>query len=441
MAKDGSSFLIPDMPLPFCPGCGQGRLLKELDKALVGQGLSPDRVVIVTDIGCSGLSDRYFTTNTFHGLHGRSITYGTGIRLARPDLEVVVLLGDGGCGIGGAHLLNAARRNIGLTVIVSNNFNYGMTGGEHSVTTPLGGNTSTTPWGNLERPMDLCSVVQAAGGTFVARSTAYDPDLGSLFSRALNHGGFAFLDVWSVCSAYFGPRNELTPGTLKEMSGKSGMTMGVLKEEAVPELADKLHALTKTAKPAASPSIELCFRAGLEGPLGIVVAGSAGQRVRSGASILGRASIASGLYATQKDDYPITVRTGHSTSEVILSPSPIHYTAIDAPDMIVLLSEDGLGQVRGRLDAMPAGSLLLADEDLDLDPLPGVELRRFPFRARARKLGRASVTVLALATLLALRPAVPFEAFLKAAGAHGDPAIAEAGRRASREGFDLVRPA
>ncbi len=129
---------------PFCPGCGHGLILNQLNAALMRLELDPRRVVIVSDIGCQGLGDQYFTTHAFHGLHGRSIAYATGIKLADPDLKVIVIMGDGGAGIGGAHLLNAARRNIGLTVLVFNNFNFGMTGGEHSVTTPPGGITATT---------------------------------------------------------------------------------------------------------------------------------------------------------------------------------------------------------------------------------------------------------------------------------------------------------
>ncbi len=126
------------LPYFFCPGCGHGMITNHLNAALVKLQLDPHKVVIVTDIGCSGLADKYFTTNAFHGLHGRSVTYATGIKLANPELKVIVLMGDGGCGIGGHHLINAARRNIGVTVVVFNNFNYGMTGGEHSVTTPAG---------------------------------------------------------------------------------------------------------------------------------------------------------------------------------------------------------------------------------------------------------------------------------------------------------------
>ena len=115
---------------PFCPGCGHGLILNQFNAALMKLGLDPTRVVIVTDIGCQGLGDQYFATHAFHGLHGRSIAYATGIKLADPDLTVIVIMGDGGTGIGGAHLLNAARRNIGLTVLVFNNFNFGMTGGQ-----------------------------------------------------------------------------------------------------------------------------------------------------------------------------------------------------------------------------------------------------------------------------------------------------------------------
>jgi pyruvate/2-oxoacid:ferredoxin oxidoreductase beta subunit len=149
-------------------------ITSHLNAALVKLQLDPHKVVVVTDIGCSGLADKYFTTNAFHGLHGRSVTYATGIKLADPELKVIVLMGDGGCGIGGHHLINAARRNIGVSVVVFNNFNYGMTGGEHSVTTPFGGLTSSTPLGQLEQPMDICQTVAVNGASFVARTTSFD---------------------------------------------------------------------------------------------------------------------------------------------------------------------------------------------------------------------------------------------------------------------------
>ena len=128
--------------LPYCPGCGHAVLAKSLDKALVKLQVDPKKTVLVTDIGCIGLTCRHFNISAFHGLHGRAITYACGLKLARPELTVIALKGDGACGIGGTHLLNVARRNIGITLIIANNFNYGMTGGQHSVTTPSGGITS-----------------------------------------------------------------------------------------------------------------------------------------------------------------------------------------------------------------------------------------------------------------------------------------------------------
>ena len=166
-----------DSPYPFCPGCGHGSILDTLDRALIDLGLDPTDVVIVTDIGCSGLSDQYFRTSAFHGLHGRSITYATGIKLARPELTVIVIMGDGGTGIGGAHLINAARRNVGITTIVMNNMNFGMTGGQHSTTTPEGSITSTTPGGNLEHPLDICGTVGVNGAGYVYRGTSFDQEL------------------------------------------------------------------------------------------------------------------------------------------------------------------------------------------------------------------------------------------------------------------------
>ena len=112
------SYLDPaTLPFPFCPGCGHSTIVNRLNEALTRLQLDPHRVVIVTDIGCSGLADRHFVTHAFHGLHGRSITYATGLKLADPGLTVIVIMGDGGCGIGGAHLLAAARRNIGIAVL------------------------------------------------------------------------------------------------------------------------------------------------------------------------------------------------------------------------------------------------------------------------------------------------------------------------------------
>ncbi len=156
MAEMGLDTYIAEENLPyeFCPGCSHGKVLGAVSDSLKQQGLDPTEVVIVTDIGCVGLSDKYFVTHAFHGLHGRAITYASGIKMQNPDLKVVVLIGDGGCGIGGHHLLNAARSNTDVTVLVFNNFNFGMTGGQHSATTPLDSITPTTSFGSTDAPIN-----------------------------------------------------------------------------------------------------------------------------------------------------------------------------------------------------------------------------------------------------------------------------------------------
>ena len=165
------SLLNSSRPSVFCPGCSHDQVLHALDQALTDMGISGEDVVIVTDIGCSGLFDTFFNTHAFHGLHGRALTYATGIKMARPDLKVIVTMGDGGLGIGGAHVLSTCRRNIDLTLLVLNNFNYGMTGGQCSATTPQDAQVGSGFLNRLEKPLDICQV--AGGGRGVSMYPAY----------------------------------------------------------------------------------------------------------------------------------------------------------------------------------------------------------------------------------------------------------------------------
>ncbi len=334
---------------PFCPGCGHGLILNQLNLALSELGLDPARVVIVSDIGCQGLGDQYFITHAFHGLHGRSIAYATGIKLADPDLKVIVLIGDGGTGIGGAHLLNAARRNIGLTVLVFNNFNFGMTGGEHSVTTPPGAITATTRAGNLERPLDLCATVAANGAGFAWRGTAFDRDLANVIAEAMRSETFALLDIWELCTAYYVPNNEFSRKMLETTREALGMPIGVVHRGERPEYARTLHEASALRGPAGGAremplrprSLPVLFTSSLDREFRLVIAGSAGGKIRSTARMIGEAAILSGLWAAQQDDYPVTVQTGHSISELIFSPREILFTGVIRPDALVLLSEEG----------------------------------------------------------------------------------------------------
>jgi pyruvate/2-oxoacid:ferredoxin oxidoreductase beta subunit/Pyruvate/2-oxoacid:ferredoxin oxidoreductase gamma subunit len=429
-------------PLPFCPGCGHDPLIKALDKALVRLQLPPEKVVIVTDIGCIGLADRYFVTHAFHGLHGRSITYACGLKLARPELTVIVLKGDGGCGIGGTHLLNVARRNIGVTLLVANNFNYGMTGGQHSVTTPTDGLTATTPWGNVEGPMDLCGTAIAAGAAWACRGTVYDKDLPDRIAQAIEQPGFAMLDIWNLCTAYYVPRNHFKKRSLFELIEKSGLSTGLLADKPRPEYGQRYREVAAAhMKPkGAARTIEVKHANAVERQTGIVIAGGAGEKIRSSATTFAKAAISAGLAVTQKDDYPITVMTGHSVSEIILSRSPIEYTAIDAPDYFLVLSDDGLKKSQAQIGRLPETCRLYADDSLDL-PETRAQVVKLPFVQTARKINRLSVSTVALATLLGDTGLFPTEAYAEAISTFHKPDIADINLRALDAGHRLAADA
>ena len=437
-----TSYMTDEMgPLPFCPGCGHQKLIKSLDKALVKLQPDPKRVVIVTDIGCIGLSDRYFVTNAFHGLHGRSITYACGLKLADPELTVICLQGDGGCGIGGTHLLNVARRNIGITLIVANNFNYGMTGGQHSVTTPTGGITSTTPWGNVEGPMDLCGTAAAAGAAWVYRSTTFDKDLPDVIAAAIEQPGFAMIDNWELCTAYYSPRNQLKKKELFDLIESYDFKLGLLTDKPRPEYSAHYREAYEAGKSVIKkkPVIEKKFENSVKKQTGIVIAGSAGQKIKSSATLFAEAGIFSGLDATQKDDYPITVMTGHSLAEIIVSPERIEYTAIDSPDYFVLISNDGLKKAKARIEALPETCTLVIDESIDV-PETRAKVMKLPFdrTARDKKLSKLSVATMALAYVLAESDMFPIEAFKTAISTFQKPKIAEGNLQAVEVGAEMV---
>jgi len=426
-------------PLPFCPGCGHHVVTKALNQALVKLQLDPRMVVIVTDIGCIGLSDRYFTTNAFHGLHGRSVTYACGLKLARPELTVVALKGDGGCGIGGTHVLNVARRNIGITLIVANNFNYGMTGGQHSVTTPSEGITSTTPWGNVEEPMDLCGTAIAAGAAWVARGTMFDKDLADVMARALAQPGFALLDVWELCTAYYAPRNQIKKKELDELVERCGLQRGVLADTPRAEYSARYRAAYEAGRPALRrrPAIEVQHGNSVERQTGLVIAGSAGQKIRSTATLFAQAAMFSGLDATQKDDYPITVMTGHSLSELIFSRERIDYTAIESPDYLLVISEEGLISTRDRIQRLPDTCTVYAEQSLDL-PATSARVVRYPIAQAAARNSKQSMAVIALAAMLQDTGLFPLDAFARAISTFQAPKLAEVNLKAVQAGAALL---
>jgi 2-oxoglutarate ferredoxin oxidoreductase subunit beta len=195
------------LPTTFCVGCGGGTVLNAFAHAVDEARIDPREIVCVTGIGCSSwIPSPYFLCDTLHTTHGRAIAFASGVKIMRPDMKVIIIAGDGDlAGIGGNHLIHAARRNLDLTVFLVNNFIYGMTGGQVSPTTPYGTRTTTTPYLNLEHPFKIADVVAAAGGSYVARWTTYHVfQLMESMQNAINKKGFSFVEIISQCPVSYG---------------------------------------------------------------------------------------------------------------------------------------------------------------------------------------------------------------------------------------------
>ena len=204
-------------PHVWCPGCGNGILLGALIRAIDRLGCTKDEVVLVSGIGCSGRLPVYVDFNTLHTTHGRALTFATGVKLANPKLNVIVVMGDGDAiAIGGNHFIHAARRNIDLTAIIINNHVYGMTGGQTSPTTPHGSFSTTAPFGNLEQSFSIAELAITAGASLVARGTVYHAlMLDRLIEQAIRKRGFSVVEVISHCHTQYGHLNNL--GSAVEM--------------------------------------------------------------------------------------------------------------------------------------------------------------------------------------------------------------------------------
>jgi len=198
-------------PHVFCPGCGIGIFLGSLIRAVDSCGLKKDEVVLVTGIGCTGRLAVYVDFNTLHTTHGRALAFATGIKLAKPNLKVIVVMGDGDAiAIGGNHFIHAARRNVDLKAVVVNNSVYGMTGGQYSPTTPYGAKTTTSPISHIERPFRISELAIVCGASFVARSTVYHVKLlDDLLKRSFLKKGFSLVEVISHCPTQYGRMNKM----------------------------------------------------------------------------------------------------------------------------------------------------------------------------------------------------------------------------------------
>lgn len=201
---------VERLPHIWCPGCGLGKVLSAYSKAVKASDIDEKKHVVVSGIGCTGRSAGYLNLDSYHATHGRAIPFATGLKLANHELEVTVISGDGDLStIGGNHIIHAARRNINLNIIMVNNFNYGMTGGQASATTPWGAKTSTTTKGNYDHPFNMPFLMRAAGASHIARWTVlHHVQLQESIEKAFTHDGFSFIEAVSPCPKGFGKKNK-----------------------------------------------------------------------------------------------------------------------------------------------------------------------------------------------------------------------------------------
>ena len=255
-------------PHVWCPGCGNGIVLGSLIRAVARLGLEKDELVLAAGIGCSGRMPVYVDFNTLHATHGRALTFATGIKLAKPALTVITVMGDGDAtAIGGNHFIHAARRNIDLTAIIINNQIYGMTGGQHSPTTPYGFFASTAVWGNIEHPFPIAELAVTAGASYVARGTVYHAAmLDDLLAAGIAKKGFSVIEVMSNCHTQYGRRNQMADAvtmlgyfkeqavsvdraarmTEEEMAGR--FTIGVLADVDKPNYTEEYQKIRERAR-------------------------------------------------------------------------------------------------------------------------------------------------------------------------------------------------
>ncbi len=387
------TYLVDGVKFPFCKGCGHTHSVRHLDKALAIVQRDPSKINLVSDIGCIGLVDALFSDiHTVHTTHGRSTAFGVGIELSDgilydSDLKTIVILGDGGATIGLLHIVHAALLNVDVTVIVCNNYLYGMTGGQHSAFTPYDMVTTTTPSGNIVPPMDICNVAQSCEAGFVARTLATDKKLSEVLAQAIDYPGFALVEIMEICPEYGLKHGGIDGKKLKETIEQQNKPLGILvnRKDRKEFSMQYKNSVDKTAYERLMSKNEKTitkeFTSSLNREAGIVVAGTAGERVQLSSYLLLNAAISSGLHATQKNDNPVTQGSGFSISEVILNPEEIYYTGIESPEYVIITSHDGLREItaNGLLSRCSDETILIVDTSLDIQDVKG-KITKLPLR-------------------------------------------------------------
>ena len=401
------------LPHIWCQGCGLGTALTSFVSALQwlekNKDWDLDRVAVVSGIGCTGRIAGYIRLDSFHTTHGRAIPFASGLKLANPDLKVIVVSGDGDlAGIGGNHLIHAARRNLDITVLCVNNFNYGMTGGQVGPTTPHEARAVTTQYGNFEYPFNLPYLAAASGASFVSRWTVlHARQLEWTLRKALVHSGFSFVEIIAPCSTAYARWNPEGRGLDPEKLGRRGLeTMkyyqmvgrtahnlhpkdagikvnekgeiieiveGDFLVEAYPSLKEALDVRIEYAEKVWCAEREtLDNRPQLPArkePLPrteVQLGGFGGQGIISAGRIIGlAASIYNNLEACFTQSYGPEARGGAAGSQVILASNPIHHPHLIKPTNMIIMSQSAYNKY---IPTLVENGLLLIDDSLVVLP-------------------------------------------------------------------------
>jgi len=229
-------------PHIWCQGCGHGIVLNSLLRAVEKLGLSKNEIVMVSGIGCSSRISGYVDFHTLHTIHGRALAFATGVKMSRPELNLIVPMGDGDAvAIGGNHFIHAARRNIDITALIMNNRIYGMTGGQYSPLSGFGTLATTAPFTNIDHDFDIVELATAAGASFVARTTTYHVrQMADIFRQAILHEGFSVVEIMTQCPTYFGRKNKLGNAVdMMEYYKNNTTPIGSEAKRANPELVER----------------------------------------------------------------------------------------------------------------------------------------------------------------------------------------------------------
>ncbi len=363
------TLLNHERPPIFCPGCSHDQVLRSLDKAFLNMGLAGNEICMVSDIGCSGFFDVFFHTHAMHGVHGRALTYAAGIKMVQPDLNVVVTMGDGGLGIGGAHVIAACRRNLDLTLLVLNNYNFGMTGGQYSVSTPQEAQVGSGFLNRLDKPLDLASLATATGAPYVCRCSTYQKDLTDILEEAIAYEGFSVVDIHGICPGRYTKLNKLTPQSIADsLEAQEPICGPVAANQREEYRSAYMREIAALAEPPRPREVEARLTPPSQGRQEVSILGAAGGRVITAGELLALAGMSAGLFATQKNEYNVTVLRGPSIADLILAPEPIDYNGSVNPSVVVALSDEGVERRQGIFAQLDAEALILAAPGVELPP-------------------------------------------------------------------------